>query len=181
MNIIIFYLGCLQLGIAYAPLPQRKVVVSTSNVDEYSTISKCWTLAGSGSIDYVRMTAVSISESFEFATYLAVLALCDVIETPIYLFTKDLSDSRLMDLYNHIIIRLKPIMLNQLSVAWKHLHSTSMAQEIFSSLSSACTSWFWIKPQRNNWFETHHPRRMQLIDILNGDPRVSSNDLILLS
>ena len=53
--------------------------------------------------DCVKATAIDICEQYTFAPFMAVLSLCNVIESPIYLFTRLLSDKRLMSLFNNKI------------------------------------------------------------------------------
>ena len=53
--------------------------------------------------DCVRAAAIDICEQYTFAPFMAVLSLCNVIKSPIYLFTRILSDKCLMSLFNNKI------------------------------------------------------------------------------
>ena len=53
-------------------------------------------------VEYAKKTAQSLVDSTVYAPFLAVLALVNVIDIPIQLYTKQISDKRLMLLYNVI-------------------------------------------------------------------------------
>ena len=77
--------------------------------------------------DYVKKTAVAISEPFTFVPFIGVLALSNVIGLPIHIHTKGMRDTRLMDLYNCYVIPrvISPTSSQCLFIFWSKLPSGS--------------------------------------------------------
>ena len=71
--------------------------------------------------DYVRKTAMEIVECGIYVPFIAVIALSNVIHVPIHLFTKELKDMRLMDLYNITINPESKVAIDPLYLFWASL------------------------------------------------------------
>ena len=67
----------------------------------FDKINKMWSNA-----DCVRETAIQMLDSDTYASFLVVLALPSVVGAPLRLYTKVITDKRLMDLYNAVILPL---------------------------------------------------------------------------
>ena len=80
----------------------------------------------SSNINYVKKTAISISEQYMFVPFICILGLSNVVGTPIYSCTKDMRDARLMELYNCCVLpkASNPLLSEPLFIFWSKCSSS---------------------------------------------------------